>query len=125
MKLVFDELVKQKIIDLRTQLLDSGSFDVITKVLLDKNAVVEYLSLRGNITLSGLKKIANALSKNQTLRKLKLYHYEWSEVLADMIKVNTSAAFIDTQETVGSVWQLASRPGMSFGHILICVFSKV
>ena len=45
MKLVYyDELVKQKIID-------SHDVDVITKVLLDKNAVVEDLNAKAIISL--------------------------------------------------------------------------
>ena len=98
MKLYFDELVKQEIIDLTGDLTGMGlhddDLDVIIKVLRDKDAVVKTLYLDGNnITLVD-GKFTDALAKNNTLEVVNLNNnnigVEGAKVLAEALKVNTT-----------------------------------
>ena len=98
MKLNFDELVKQEIIDLSGKSLDDEDLEVIIKVLHDKNSAVKKLYLIGNgITLAD-GKFTDALANNNTVEEIHLINNkigaEGASNLADALILNETIQHI-------------------------------
>ena len=94
MKLNFDELVKQEIIDLSGKSLDDEDLEVIIKVLHDKNSAVKKLYLIGNgITLAD-GKFTDALANNNTVEEIHLINNkigaEGAKCLAEALAKNNT-----------------------------------
>jgi len=93
MKLNFDELIKQKFIDLYHKGLVDNDLAVLVNVI-EQSTVLEVLGLGWNeVTLSD-GKLANAIAKNTTLKELNLYNNNISQEgvrhLANALKVNNT-----------------------------------
>ena len=105
MKLNFDKLVKQETINLRYKSL-YDEFEVIIKILRDKNAVIKKLNLYYNdITLAD-GKFTHALANNNTLEVLHLYDnsigVEGTKCLAAALVKNNTLRELDlTSNNIG------------------------
>ena len=88
----FDVLVKQKFIDLKNRGLFDGDLDHVLYQVIEQSTVLEDLWLEGNNLTLDDGKLANAIAKNTTLKKLYIYNNnigpEGIKLLADALKKN-------------------------------------
>ena len=88
----FDVLVKQKFINLSDGGLFDGDLDHVLYQVIEQSTVLEDLWLEGNNLTLADGKLANAIAKNTTLKKLYIYNNnigpEGIKLLADALKKN-------------------------------------
>ena len=88
----FDVLVKQKFINLSDRGLFDGDLDHVLYQVIEQSTVLEDLWLEGNNLTLDDGKLANAIAKNTTLKKLYIYNNnigpEGIKLLADALKKN-------------------------------------
>ena len=93
MKLNFDELVKQEIINLKFKGLRDDDLDILYKVI-EQSTVLEELNLSLNYLTLADGKLANAIAKNTTLKELYIFKNNISQQgikhLANALKENNT-----------------------------------